>query len=136
MSTPVPPQDADCAATASSAAATAAGVAKPASAGTGDAARQDAGWAALVLHPRDDVAVALRDLARGESVAVRCGAALRRITAGEAIPLGHKVALHAVAAGAPLHKYGERIGHATVDIAAGMHVHVHNMASARARSAS
>jgi predicted RecA/RadA family phage recombinase len=93
----------------------------------------NAGWAALVLHPHDDVAVALRDLARGESVVVQCNGAQTRTTAADAIPLGHKLALHAVKAGTPIHKYGERIGIAIVDIDAGAHVHVHNMTSARAR---
>ncbi len=94
----------------------------------------DVGWAALVLHPHDDVAVALRDLVAGEIVVVQCDGAPRRTTAVDAIPLGHKLALHAVKAGTAIHKYGERIGIAIVDIDTGAHVHVHNMASARARS--
>ena len=44
------------------------------------------------------------------------------------VPFGHKVALCAIARGAPVIKYGVVIGHATADIAAGEHVHVHNLA--------
>jgi altronate hydrolase len=44
-------------------------------------------------------------------------------------PAGHKFAL-VPAAGAPVHRYGARIGLATVAIAVGDHVHSHNMATA------
>jgi len=49
------------------------------------------------------------------------------VTAIDDIPAGHKVAVRAVAAGAPVHKYGEVIGIARADIPAGAHVHVHNL---------
>jgi len=91
-------------------------------------------WAALAIHPDDDVAVALRDLAAGETVAIRQAAAVVSAVAREAIPMGHKMALRAVPSGAPIRKYGQPIGTATVDIAAGAHVHVHNVASRRARA--
>jgi altronate dehydratase len=93
-------------------------------------------WDALAIHPDDDVAVALRDLAAGETVDVRQGAATQRAVVCDAIPLGHKLALHVISAGAPIRKYGECIGIATPDIAAGAHVHIHNMASRRARGQS
>ena len=48
--------------------------------------------------------------------------------------MGHKIALHAITSGAPVRKYGQYIGAATADIAPGEHVHVHNLASRRARS--
>ncbi len=95
----------------------------------------DRGFDALVLQPADDVAVALRDLAVGETVVVRRDGKLERATLREAIALGHKFALHALAAGAVVRKYGERIGTASANIAPGMHVHVHNLVSARARRA-
>jgi altronate dehydratase small subunit len=101
-----------------------------------EAAKTDTGWDALAIHPDDDVAVALRDLTAGESVDVRQDGANRRIAICEAIPLGHKLALHAIAPGAPIRKYGECIGVATADIAAGAHVHIHNLASRRARGQS
>lgn len=92
------------------------------------------GWDALVIHPDDDVAVALRDLTAGERVTVRRAGALIEVRAADAIPLGHKLALHALEAGAPVRKYGESIGVATRAIAPGAHVHVHNLASLRARA--
>jgi hypothetical protein len=51
----------------------------------------------------------------------------------EAIPLGHKFALRALPRGTSIRKYGECIGVAIADIAAGTHVHIHNLASQRAR---
>jgi altronate dehydratase len=90
-------------------------------------------WDAIVVHADDDVAVALRDIRRGDVVRVRRQGAVRNMTVGDAVPLGHKFALHSIAAGAEIRKYGESIGGATTAIAEGAHVHVHNMASRRAR---
>src|SRR4051794_40037613 len=78
--------------------------------------------ALLRIDPADDVAVALRDIAPGET--------LDGVTALEAIPKGHKIALHDVAVGAAVHKYGWPIGKASTAIAAGSHVHSHNLATA------
>jgi altronate dehydratase small subunit len=100
-----------------------------------DGPGEAAAWDALVVHPDDDVGVALRDVAADETVDVRMCGAIRRMSMVQAIKLGHKFALHALAAGTPIRKYGETIGVATVDIAQGEHVHVHNLASRRARSA-
>lgn len=43
--------------------------------------------------------------------------------------LGHKLAFRSIAAGDKILKYGASIGSATRDIAAGEHVHLHNMKS-------
>ena len=51
----------------------------------------------------------------------------------DAIPRGHKIALCDIAAGAAVVKYGSPIGTASSPIAAGTHVHTHNVASARGR---
>ena len=82
---------------------------------------------ALVLHARDKVAVAVAALAPGEELELQ-GA---RVTVREPIPFGHKLALRDVACGAGVVKYGEVIGLATAAIAAGRHVHVHNVRSRR-----
>lgn len=81
---------------------------------------------ALRVTATDDVAVALRDLAEGETFAV----ADRAITAREPIPVGHKLAITAIPAGAAIRKYGFPIGLATSDIPVGAHVHRHNLATA------
>jgi altronate dehydratase len=49
------------------------------------------------------------------------------VAARDAVPAGHKMALRAIAAGSPVRKYGQVIGVAAKDIAAGEHVHSHNL---------
>ncbi|MBU1346824.1 MAG: altronate dehydratase family protein [Alphaproteobacteria bacterium] len=63
----------------------------------------------LTLNPGDSVAVALTDLPGG-------------------IAAGHKIALERIPTGSPIRKYGQVIGRASADIAAGDWVHTHNMA--------
>jgi len=75
------------------------------------------------VSPEDDVAVALRDLAAQETIAVGD----QRVVLAAAIPRGHKVAIRTVPAGQVVRKYGWPIGRATADIAAGSHVHSHNL---------
>lgn len=88
---------------------------------------------AIRLDPRDNVATLIRDAAAaGEAVLLASGAPPVVHTAG-AIAFGHKVALAAIAAGAPVLKYGQVIGLASRDIAPGEHVHSHNLESERAR---
>lgn len=78
--------------------------------------------AALLLNPLDDVAVARRRIAKGEPTG------LPGLVAGQLIPRGHKVAMRDVAVGEVLRKFGQVIGVATQGIAAGDHVHLHNLA--------
>jgi altronate hydrolase len=77
----------------------------------------------IQIHPLDNVAVALHELAPGDEVA--SGDAPVEVT--EAIPVGHKVALRAIPAGESVVKYGHVLGHATEPIAAGAWVHSHNL---------
>lgn len=84
---------------------------------------------AMRLSPLDNVATTLRAVAEGEDVRFDGGG---RATALDPIPLCHKIALRPIAAGEAVLKYGHPIGIATAPIAAGRHVHVHNMRSARA----
>lgn len=74
------------------------------------------------LHQLDNVAVALEDMRAGEQIGDFA------IVASEPIPCGHKVALTGIAADTSIVKYGQTIGYASCDIAAGSHVHVHNCA--------
>jgi len=77
---------------------------------------------ALLIDARDDVATLLEDGTPGEQAA--------GVMLAESIGRGHKLALHGIAAGAPVHKFGYPIGRATRAIAAGEHVHTHNVATA------
>jgi altronate hydrolase len=84
---------------------------------------------AIVISAQDNVATALEALDAGQTI--RAGAAAVAII--EPIPRGHKVALRAIREGEVVVKYGSAIGHASADIAAGTHVHTHNVASDRGR---
>jgi altronate dehydratase small subunit len=88
---------------------------------------------AIVVDGGDTVATALADLAAGEVLMLRVGAEDRRITLRAPIRFGHKLALVAIPAGERVIKYGEVIGRATLAIAPGDHVHVHNLESVRGR---
>jgi len=79
----------------------------------------------LRCHPADSVAVALADLAPGDTVSLDG----EKVAVREAIPAGHKLALRPHSLGEPVIKYGQAIGRATADIAPGTHVHSHNLAT-------
>ncbi|RFC63402.1 altronate dehydratase [Fulvimarina endophytica] len=75
---------------------------------------------ALRLHDADNVVVALREIPAGAAI-------MDGISASVRIPSGHKVAIMPIASGAPVIKYGQVIGAASLAIAPGDHVHVHNL---------
>lgn len=85
--------------------------------------------ALLVISDRDNVATALEALDAGRVLDIN-GAS---ITTTEPIASGHKVALRNIAAGEAVIKYGSPIGLASANIAAGAHVHTHNVSSSRGR---
>jgi altronate hydrolase len=87
----------------------------------------DARPRALLLDAADNVAVAVRPLAAGETVELDGATVELR----EPIRFGHKFALRPLGRGERVLKYHETIGIAAADIAPGEHVHVHNVASAR-----
>lgn len=78
--------------------------------------------ATLQITERDNVVVALRDLSQG-------GLTERGILIRDEVPLGHKLAIAPIGAGEAVFKYGYPIGVARVPIAAGDHVHGHNLVS-------
>lgn len=90
-------------------------------------------WDAIAIDPRDDVAVALRDI-EGEA-RVHVGEEIRVVRVVARVPMGHKFAVHDIAAGEFVLKYGQRIGVMTCPVLLGEHVHVHNLESCRAKLA-
>jgi len=72
------------------------------------------------LHPNDDVLIARSQLVGGSEVE---GIAVKGL-----IPPGHKVATRDIAPGEPVRRYNQIIGFASKAIAAGEHVHTHNLA--------
>ncbi|MBN1778105.1 MAG: altronate dehydratase [Clostridiales bacterium] len=75
----------------------------------------------VLIHPDDNVAVALQPLRRGDTIWEN-GLTLR-----DDIPAGHKIALRPIAKDTPVLKYGLPIGAAVKDITAGELVHTHNL---------
>jgi hypothetical protein len=78
------------------------------------------------VDTRDNVATLLQDADGAVDI---LGPAPQQIALREPIAGSHKVALVEIAAGAPIVKFGVRIGHATQAIRRGAWVHLHNMAS-------
>ena len=83
------------------------------------------------IHPDDNVAVALEDLRRGETLTLDSVS----VTAIEDIARGHKIALRDIKEGEPVVKYGNPIGLAKADIPAGAWAHVHNVRTGLSESA-
>ncbi|MGI5965510.1 MULTISPECIES: UxaA family hydrolase [Anaerotruncus] len=77
----------------------------------------------IKIHPDDNVGVAIRPIAKGETV----DAGGVQVTALEEIKAGHKMALAPIKKGENVIKYGHAIGSAQADIAAGEWVHVQNL---------
>jgi len=80
------------------------------------------------VHPADNVATALDDLAPGQ-VQVLGASAGTAVVAAEEIQLGHKIALRRIEEGEAIVKFGVPIGIATTAIAPGAWVHLHNCRS-------
>jgi altronate dehydratase len=78
---------------------------------------------ALRLHADDSVAVSKRPIIAG----TRLENGPAPLQANQTIPPGHKIALVAREKGAPVLKYGQTFGFASEAIAAGDHVHTHNV---------
>jgi len=76
-----------------------------------------------LITEKDNVAVALKDVRKGEAVEV--GGV--KITALSDIPTGHKIALKDIDTGEGIVKYGFSIGNAREKIFIGQHVHTHNV---------
>ena len=84
----------------------------------------DSAVLAIRVHPRDNVAVLAGDVRAGNVVRLADGTELRAV---EAVARGSKIALIPIPTGEAVIRYGEEIGRATADVAAGQHVHTHNL---------
>jgi altronate hydrolase len=77
--------------------------------------------AVIRLHANDDVLIATQQLLPGTVIEAE------NVTVRDLIPPGHKLAAHDVKLGEALRRYNQIIGFAKADIAAGQHVHAHNL---------
>ena len=83
---------------------------------------------ALLIHPRDNVVVTLRDLAAGEEITAQ---GLEGFRVSQNVPASHKVALRNIPAGEEIVKYGEVVAVTTREVQKGEWVHTHNLESKR-----
>ena len=81
----------------------------------------------MIMNDKDNVGVCLRDFRLGDTVSIIKGNTDTKLKLSDEIPRGHKVAILDIKTGETIIKYGEVIGKAAEDIAAGKHVHVHNV---------
>lgn len=88
---------------------------------------------ALRIDPRDNVAVVLAEVEKGEEVTIDTENGAVSLNACGNIPFGHKVAITSLAVDQPIIKYGEEIGKAKVLIQAGEWVHLQNVYCERGR---
>ncbi|SHI25669.1 UxaA family hydrolase [Desulfosporosinus lacus] len=88
---------------------------------------------ALCIHPRDNVAVVLREVRKGEDVLVNLNTGAVHLTAQNDIPFGHKIAVTTLPVSKPIIKYGEEIGNAKTLIQPGEWVHLENVYCERGR---
>lgn len=79
----------------------------------------------LLLHPADDVLVAVRDLQPGPHRTSTGGT----VELAEPVDLGHKVAARDLAAGQHVVRAGMSIGSTTGPVRTGAWVHTHNLTS-------
>jgi altronate dehydratase len=84
----------------------------------------------LIIHPRDNVAVALRTIGVGEQVLAQ---GMKEFPALEGIPVSHKIALRDIDEEEEIIKYGETVAVSIRSIKRGEWVHTHNLESKRWR---
>ncbi len=88
---------------------------------------------AIVMKAADNVATVVEAIEPGTDAMLEVDGRRVTVRVTEKIPFGHKFAIRDIRIGEIVLKYGEAIGVATKDIAAGSHVHVHNVESTRGR---
>jgi hypothetical protein len=86
---------------------------------------------AIVIDEHDNVGLAITELKAGDVVTLKNGNSEKSVTLKNDIKFLHKFALCDIKTGDKILKYGQVIGGATQAIAAGEHVHTHNIKSLR-----
>ncbi len=78
----------------------------------------------LVVNPKDNVVIALKDFREGDKVLLLTG---NRFKVLSDVPYGHKIAIVDIKNGSEVIKYGEPIGHLKSDVEMGDWIHLHNI---------
>jgi altronate dehydratase len=82
----------------------------------------------LIIHPRDNVAVALTAMTAGDMVTAN---GIEPFKTMDEIPVSHKIAIRDISIGEEIIKYGETVAVSTQIIKKGQWVHTHNLESKR-----
>ena len=86
----------------------------------------------MIIDRTDNVGVAIYGIKKGELISYRLpNGVTSSVVAEQDIPIYHKFSVRNITVNEPIVKYGQHIGKAGEDIAAGCHVHVHNVVSVR-----
>lgn len=91
------------------------------------------GISALILHEKDNVGTALRDLEEKEEIQCDRHGEIVMLKVLERIPFGFKFSIIDIDVNESVVKYGQIIGRATSKIPSGFCVHIHNVESMRGR---
>lgn len=84
---------------------------------------------AIVIHPDDNVAVVLEEVAKGEEVWYWKKGKSCLLVARDSIAKGHKVAIQSIASHGTVMKHGFPIGITLRQVKKGQLVHIHNLVS-------
>ena len=87
----------------------------------------------VVMDEKDNVGIIKQDVVKGQKISIKCPAFEDVIEVQEDISFGFKIALRNMDQNEKIYKFGETIGIASVSIAKGEMVHVHNMEGLRGR---
>jgi hypothetical protein len=80
-------------------------------------------YRAVKITSRDNVAVVVQAVPRGEPVIIATDKTVLKLSTNEDIPAGHKIALTPIKQGSAVVRYGETIGTATRSIRKGDWIH-------------
>jgi len=78
----------------------------------------------IIVNSKDNVAIALTDILKGETAALKDG---RSVVAKTDIPFSHKMLLMDLSEGETVIKYGEVIGRTVSQLMQGEWIHTHNL---------
>lgn len=79
---------------------------------------------AIIINTKDNVAIALTDIAKGGTAVLKDG---RTLVTKTDIPFSHKLLLEDLPEGENIIKYGEVIGKASIQLMQGEWIHSHNL---------
>ena len=87
----------------------------------------------LIMDIKDNIGIIKQEVSKGQTIMIQSTDLEDLIEVKEDIPFGFKIAIKDILQKEIIYKFGEAIGMATVPIAKGEMVHVHNVEGLRGR---